>query len=108
MTFQLACAEDALEPEEVEALDLDGLRLALVRDEDGSWHCLDDLCTHENVPLSDGDVEDGELECWKHGSAFNLRTGKPSCLPATKPVKVYPVKVEDGSVWVDVDRPINA
>lgn len=108
MTFQLACPADALEPDEVEPLVLDGVRLALVRDEDGSWHCLADRCTHGNVPLSDGDVEDGAIECWKHGSTFDLRTGKPQCLPATQPVKVYPVKVEDGSVWVDVDHPINA
>ena len=53
-------------------------------------------------PLSEGDVEDCEIECWLHGSRFDLRTGKPTGLPATEPVAVYPVTVEGDDVLVDV------
>ena len=53
--------------------------------------CVDDLCTHADVSLSEGDVDDGTVECWLHGSRFDLRTGEPTGLPATVPVAVYPV-----------------
>jgi 3-phenylpropionate/trans-cinnamate dioxygenase ferredoxin subunit len=51
-------------------------------------------------------VEGCEIECWLHGSRFDLRTGKPTSLPATEPVPIYPVKVEGGDVLVDVHTPI--
>jgi 3-phenylpropionate/trans-cinnamate dioxygenase ferredoxin subunit len=55
------------------------------------------------VPLSDGDVEDCTVECWLHGSRFDLRTGKPTGLPATVPVPVYAVRVEGDDVLVSLD-----
>ena len=67
-----------------EAIDVvaGGIEIALVRDEDGGVHAIEDRCSHEDVPLSDGDVEGCTLECWKHGSQFDLRTGRPLQLPA--------------------------
>lgn len=105
MSFVRVASVDDVEPAEVELVSLSGRDIALARDSDGSWHALDDRCTHENISLSDGDVDEGGLECWKHGSSFDLVTGVPRSLPATTPVAVYPVKVEDGSVWIDIDRP---
>ncbi|MBM9433348.1 non-heme iron oxygenase ferredoxin subunit [Flaviflexus equikiangi] len=107
MTYQVACLESDLEPADVMQVTLNGVDLAIARDSDGSWHAIDDLCTHGNVSLSDGDVEDGGIECWKHGSVFDLKTGRPRQLPAIHPVAVYPTKLESGSVWVDVDSPIH-
>lgn len=103
MTFVKVLDVADLAPEEVTRVAVDGRDLAIARDSDGSWHALDDLCTHGNVSLSDGDVEDGGIECWKHGSVFDLTTGAPRSLPATQPVSVYPIKIEDSSVWVDVN-----
>lgn len=103
MTFVKVLDVADLAPEEVTRVTVDGLDLAIARDSDGSWHALDDLCTHGNVSLSDGDVEDGGIECWKHGSVFDLATGAPRSLPATQPVSVYPIRIEDSSVWVDVN-----
>lgn len=60
-----------------------------------------DECTHESVPLSEGDVEDHTIECWRHGSRFDLRTGAVLNLPAVVPVATYPVRVADGQVQVD-------
>jgi 3-phenylpropionate/trans-cinnamate dioxygenase ferredoxin subunit len=54
------------------------------------------------VSLSEGEVEGCTVECWLHGSRFDLRSGKPLDPPATQPVPVYPVRVEDGSVYVEV------
>ncbi|MGC8464962.1 MAG: non-heme iron oxygenase ferredoxin subunit [Acidimicrobiales bacterium] len=68
------------------------------------FYALGDVCSHANFSLSEGDiyVDDLEIECWKHGSTFSLVTGKPQCLPATKPVAVYDVTVDDGQVWIEV------
>ena len=88
----------------VRAEDVDGVPVALVRDRADRVHAIHDMCSHANVPLSDGEVLDGEIECWLHGSTFALDTGKPSCLPAVEPVPVYPVKIEDGAVYVAVNQ----
>ena len=61
-----------------------------------------------HVSVGEGDVEDGAIECWLHGSLFDLKTGQPSGLPATKPVPTYAVTVEGDDVLVDVDAPIAA
>ena len=80
--------------------------VAVVRDEDGDIHAVDDTCSHANVSLAEGEVDGCTLECWLHGSRFDLRTGKPTSLPAIRPIAVYPVQIEDGTVLVDVDAPL--
>jgi nitrite reductase/ring-hydroxylating ferredoxin subunit len=79
----------------------EGRAFALFRLEDGMY-ALDDVCSHEYSRLSDGEVWDDEVYCPKHGSRFDIRTGKVLGLPAFKPVSTYPVKVEGGMVYVDV------
>ena len=79
-------------------------RVAIVRDSAGDIHAIDDTCSHANVSLSEGDVEDGEIECWLHGSRLDLRTGKPTGLPATSPICVYPVKIDGDDVLVSVTK----
>ena len=61
----------------------------MVRDGDEVF-AIHDVCSHADVPLSEGDVEDCQIECWLHGSRFDLRTGKPVGLPATDPVPSTP------------------
>ncbi len=78
--------------------------MAVVREGD-DWYAIYDECSHAAIPLSEGDVEGTEIECWLHGSRFDLRTGKPTNLPATEPVAIYPVKVEGVDVLVDVQAP---
>lgn len=80
--------------------------IALVRSE-GEVYAVRDVCSHAEVRLSEGEVEDGTIECWLHGSCFDLRTGAPSALPATEPVAVYPVEIRDGDVYVDVTTTTN-
>lgn len=63
---------------------------------------MHDECTHESVPLSEGDVEDGTIECWRHGSRFDLRTGAVLNLPAVEPVAVYPARIHSQQVQVNV------
>jgi 3-phenylpropionate/trans-cinnamate dioxygenase ferredoxin subunit len=89
-------------------VDVDGTALAVVRAEDGSVHVIDDTCSHAEVSLAEGEVEDCSIECWLHGSRFDLRTGRPTGLPATKPIAVYPVTVEGGTVLADLSAPLTA
>jgi len=69
----------------------------------GEVFALSDVCSHADVALSEGEVEDGAIECWLHGSLFDLRTGQPSGLPATRPVPTYPVTVEGDDVLVQME-----
>ena len=69
----------------------------------GEVFAISDVCSHADVALSEGDVEDGHIECWLHGSMFDLRTGEPTGLPATRPVPTYPVTVEGDDVLVQME-----
>ena len=74
----------------------------------GEIHALGDTCTHGDISLAEGFVEDDTLECWAHGSKFELTTGKPLTLPAYEPVPVFGVEVRDGDVWIDpTPRPVS-
>jgi nitrite reductase/ring-hydroxylating ferredoxin subunit len=68
----------------------------------GEVMALLDECSHAEVALSDGEVEDGTVECWLHGSRFDLRTGNPTGLPATEAVPVYPVRIDGDDIYVAV------
>ena len=71
---------------------------------DDGWYAINDICSHEDFLLSDGDLwpDEREIECWKHGSTFSLLTGAPQSLPATRPVPVYPVRIDGDDVIVTV------
>ncbi len=70
----------------------------------GEVFAVNDVCSHADVSLSEGDVEDGTVECWLHGSRFDLRTGVPTGLPATKPVATYSVTVEGDDVLIKLEK----
>lgn len=80
---------------------VDGVPIAVVLDSKGVVHAIGDTCTHGQISLSEGFVEDGALECWAHGSAFSLTTGIPRNLPAYEPVPVYVVEIEGDDVFID-------
>ncbi len=69
----------------------------------GEVFAISDVCSHADVALSEGDVEDGKIECWLHGSLFDLRTGQPTGLPATRPVPTFPVTIEGDDVLVQME-----
>jgi 3-phenylpropionate/trans-cinnamate dioxygenase ferredoxin subunit len=80
-------------------LEVAGERIALFRIDDAVY-ALADRCSHAEASLAEGDVFDTEVECPRHGSEFDLRTGVPQSLPATRPVAIYPTQVRDGDVYV--------
>jgi 3-phenylpropionate/trans-cinnamate dioxygenase ferredoxin component len=82
-------------------VDVAGKPVAVVRS-DGDVFAIHDVCSHAEVALSEGEIDGQTIECWLHGSRFDLVTGRPTGLPATKPVPVYPVKIDGDDVLVDV------
>jgi len=78
-----------------------GTPIAVVLDAQGVVHAIGDTCSHGEISLAEGFVEDDTLECWAHGSKFQLTTGKPLTLPAYEPVPVFDVLVEDGAILID-------
>lgn len=98
--FVRVCAAADIPPGGVVRAEIDDTAIALVHAEDGAFYAIYDECSHAEVPLSEGDVWDCSIECWLHGSRFDLKTGQPVGPPATEPVPVYPVEVRDGNLFV--------
>ena len=71
----------------------------------GSLYAIEDRCSHDDGPLCEGEWDDstGRVVCPRHGSAFDLATGRPLSLPAYEPVTTYPVEIVDGTVRLRVD-----
>lgn len=101
MSRQHAISVSELFQDQAVRVVLDGVPIAIVLDGDGEIHAIGDTCTHGAISLSEGFVENGELECWAHGSAFSLTTGKPRNLPAFEPVPVYIVEIDGDDVFID-------
>ena len=78
-------------------------RLALFRVEDDVY-ALGDRCSHAEASLAEGDVFETEVECPRHGAAFDMKTGEALTLPASKPVPTYETKIEDGAVFVRLEQ----
>ena len=95
------CAVDDLGVNEAARFVVEGVPIAVVKDAAGEIFAIGDTCTHGDISLAEGFVEDDTLECWAHGSKFSLRTGKPLTLPAYEPVPVYAVEITDGAVYID-------
>ena len=98
-SFQRACALADVPAEGVLGVQLGELPVAIVRAE-GEVYAMRDVCSHEEVPLSEGEVYDHTVECWLHGSCFDVRTGKPTGPPATEPVATYPGRIDGDDVYV--------
>lgn len=77
-------------------------RIALFRVGDDVY-AIGDRCSHAEASLSEGEVFDEAVECPRHGSEFDLRTGEPSSLPATSPVPIYDVAIEEGTVYLTLE-----
>jgi 3-phenylpropionate/trans-cinnamate dioxygenase ferredoxin subunit len=99
--FVKVCTLSELADDSALHVDVGHTPVCVVRSQ-GEVMALLDECSHAEVALSDGDVEAGTVECWLHGSRFDLRTGKPTGLPATEAVPIYPVRIDGDDVLVAV------
>jgi 3-phenylpropionate/trans-cinnamate dioxygenase ferredoxin component len=98
------CTLDELPPGERRVVQWEDLDIGILNC-DGELLAIEDRCSHDDGDLFEGDVDcaNGTVECPRHGSVFDLRTGKPLNLPAYVPVDTFPVSVEDGVIKVEVD-----
>ncbi len=106
MSWTRACSVIELEDDKPFSVEVGDELVAIVQHE-GELFAIRDECSHGRVMLSLGEVDECTIECFAHGSRFDLRTGEPLDLPATRPVPVYPVKVEGDDVLVDLANPIS-
>ena len=102
MAWITVARQNDVDPGYAIVVEPNGQRVALARLEDGSFRAIDDVCTHDGGPLGEGEIDDGEIECPRHGARFNLDTGEPVTLPAVVGVSTYPVRVEGDEVQVDI------
>jgi len=111
MSFVRVCALSDIPTVGALSVELNGDPVAVVRVADGSLYAISDVCSHADVALSEGEIDDCSVECWLHGSRFDLRTGEPSGPPAVRSVPVYAVKVEgegdNADVLVDTAQSLN-
>jgi 3-phenylpropionate/trans-cinnamate dioxygenase ferredoxin subunit len=100
-----ACSKTDVPEGEARRFEIRGRLIAIVHLVDDDFRAIDAICSHAHYFLDEGDadVEDETIECPKHGSTFDLETGRPRSLPATTPIAVYPVKLEHDDVMIEVD-----
>lgn len=79
------------------------IAIAIVHTPSGQVRAINDKCSHGEISLSEGFIDDETIECWAHGAKFSLATGAPLSLPAYEPVDVYSVLVENGDIFLDYD-----
>lgn len=98
-----ACRVEDVEREDVIAFDHGGRAYAIYRSPGGDFFCTDGHCTHEHTRLAGGIVMGNIIECPKHNGRFDYRTGEAKGAPAIVDLASYPVKIDDGSVFIGID-----
>ena len=93
---------DNLSPGKVRVVQAGRVRLA-VCNVDSAYHCIADVCTHDGASFDQGELDGNEIECPRHGARFDVTDGRATCMPAIVPVKVYPVRIQDGEIQIQVD-----
>ena len=102
MSWIEACAADDIEEEDVIRFDHDGRTFAVYRSPDDEYFATDGWCTHEKAHLADGLVMDNIIECPKHNGRFDYTTGQAKGAPVCVNLQTYPVKVENGTVFIQI------
>lgn len=95
-------AADDVEEDDVICVRACGRELAVFHLEDGRYQVTDDRCTHAEASLADGYLDADTIECPRHQGVFHIPTGKPMTPPVVDPLQVYPTKVENGQVWIQL------
>jgi len=96
------CSAREIELVQKKLFDIDGLVIAVFYVE-GKFYAMEDICTHDGGPVIEGPLNGHEITCPRHGARFDVRTGKPLCMPAFVPIQTFPVEVKDGDIYIDLD-----
>jgi 3-phenylpropionate/trans-cinnamate dioxygenase ferredoxin subunit len=97
------CAVEDIKPGKAIRVKVGELAVAIVRTKAGEVRALDDKCSHGEISLSEGFVDNETIECWAHGAKFSLETGAALTLPAFEPVAVYEVLIDNGDIFLEID-----
>jgi 3-phenylpropionate/trans-cinnamate dioxygenase ferredoxin subunit len=99
------CRADELGEGEMRLIEADGRKIGVFRCDGGELWAIEDRCSHDDGPLAEGEFDPAActVECPRHGSLFDVRSGKPKTLPAYVPVEVFEAREEDGEVKLEVD-----
>ncbi len=89
-------------PGRVKQVEAQGKQVVLAN-VNGEFHAIENLCTHDNGPLGEGELEGELIECPRHGARFNVKTGQAVVFPAVVPVRTFPVKVTGTDVFVQIN-----
>jgi 3-phenylpropionate/trans-cinnamate dioxygenase ferredoxin subunit len=98
------CPAAELPPGERRLVEHDGRKIGVFNCE-GTYYAIEDRCSHDNGPLAEGEFDPAActVECPRHGSLFDLSTGRPKTLPAFQPVQTFPIRIEDDTLTLEVD-----
>jgi 3-phenylpropionate/trans-cinnamate dioxygenase ferredoxin subunit len=100
MSFELVGPAADIAKGSVISVQVGDVEVAVVHADDDNFYAVRDECSHAAVALSEGEIDGCTLECWLHGSRFDLRTGEPTGLPATEPVATFAVEIRDGDLYL--------
>jgi 3-phenylpropionate/trans-cinnamate dioxygenase ferredoxin component len=100
----IVCELSELGEGEMRLVEVDGRKVGVFRCADGDLVAIEDRCSHDDGPLAEGEFDPAActVECPRHGSLFDLRTGRPRTLPAYRPVETFDVRVDDGVVKLEI------
>lgn len=107
MAWTRVADADQLPAGEALKAEVDGTPMCVVRLDEDTVKAVHDTCSHEDEALHEGWVEDNAIECPAHGSMFDLDSGAPTVLPATRPIPAYAATLADGAIWVDREQQLN-
>ena len=104
MTEITVCTAEELPEGEMRLIEADGRKIGVFRCADGELYAIEDRCSHDDGPLAEGEFDAGActVECPRHGSLFDLTSGRPKTLPAYQPVDTFETRVEDGEVRLEL------
>lgn len=97
--YQRVAAVDEIPPGGRLSVMLDGRGVLLLRAGD-DFYAIEDICSHDGQPLTDGPLKGKEIQCPRHGARFDITTGRPLCMPAVEPIATFAVRVEGGQVLI--------
>ena len=98
------CALEDIKPGKSIRVKVGDNAIAIVRTPAGDVKALDDKCSHGEISLSEGFIDNETIECWAHGAKFDLNTGKPLSLPAYEPVATYEVLIDNGDIILEIEE----
>ena len=98
------CPAAEMPPGEMRLVEVDDRKIGVFNC-DGALYAIEDRCSHDDGPLAEGEFDSDActVECPRHGSLFDLTTGRPKTLPAYGPVETFPVAIEDDTIQLEVD-----